>query len=194
MLFLAVLLLYDDHEICFHDPDKSTGAEYYFGYAKSSICPSVALEDELFRSDTSRHQYYPKTITNDLETLNSVFSEGLIIIIADILALISVLLVMLYTSVKLTIICLISFPFLLLASYLFKEKVKSSFQRVRQEVTKMNTFLQEHISGMKIVQIFNAQANTEKKKKSIENILRLIWMEFFTTQFFSVVGLFQLPH
>jgi ATP-binding cassette subfamily B multidrug efflux pump len=104
---------------------------------------------------------------NDLETVNSVFSEGLITIIADILALVMLLIVMFYTSVKLTLICLVSFPLLLVASYIFKEKVKASFTKVRNEVAKLNAFLQENISGMSIIQMFNAEERSKQKFNDI---------------------------
>ncbi len=100
---------------------------------------------------------------NDIETINTVFSQGVITIIADILTLFAVLAIMLYTSWKLTLVCLTVLPFLIIASYIFKEKVKASYQKVRTQISKMNAFLQERITGMRIVQIFNAE-NLELKK------------------------------
>jgi ATP-binding cassette subfamily B protein len=94
---------------------------------------------------------------NDIETINTVFTEGVITIVADILTVIAVFGIMLYTSWKLTLICVTTFPFLIVAGYVFKEKVKASFQRVRGEIAKMNAFLQERISGMRIIQIFNTE-------------------------------------
>jgi len=94
---------------------------------------------------------------NDIETINSIFTQGVITIIADLLTLIAVLIIMTITSWKLTLICLSTAPFLILASYIFKEKVKASYQVVRTQIQKMNAFLQERITGMKIVQIFNAE-------------------------------------
>ena len=187
LLFLAVLLLTTIMRYAFMILTNLLGQNIILDMRKAVFAHLLHLRMSYF-DQTPVGTNTTRTI-NDLETLNSVFSEGLITIIADILALISVLLVMLYTSVKLTIICLISFAFLLLASYLFKEKVKSSFQRVRQEVTKMNTFLQEHISGMKIVQIFNAQANTEKKFKEINREYTQANLDgiFYYAVFFPVV-------
>ena len=94
---------------------------------------------------------------NDIETVNSIFTQGVITIIADLLTLIAVLIIMTVTSWKLTLICLTTAPFLILASYIFKEKVKATYQVVRTQIQKMNAFLQERITGMKIVQIFNAE-------------------------------------
>ncbi|MFM7090585.1 MAG: ABC transporter ATP-binding protein, partial [Bacteroidota bacterium] len=89
---------------------------------------------------------------NDVETINTVFSQGVITIIADVLTLFVVLGIMFITSWELTLIALTTSPFLVIASYIFKEKVKASFQSVRTEIARMNAFLQEQISGMRIVQ------------------------------------------
>lgn len=104
---------------------------------------------------------------NDIETINTVFSQGIITIIADLLSLIAVLGIMFYTSWKLTLICLITMPFLMIATYIFKEKVKKSFQTVRTQIQRMNAFLQERITGMRIVQIFNAERNEMERFRTI---------------------------
>lgn len=94
---------------------------------------------------------------NDIESINSIFTEGMITMIADLLSIIAVMAIMFNTSWRLTLVCLSTLPLLLIATYIFKEKVKASYQIVRTQVAKMNAFLQERISGMKIVQIFNAE-------------------------------------
>lgn len=104
---------------------------------------------------------------NDIETINDVFSQGVITIVADMLTLIVVLVVMFLTSVKLTLICLITMPLLLYATYIFKNKVKLSYQKVRTQIQRMNAFLNERITGMRIVQIFNAE------KQEMENFKRI---------------------
>lgn len=104
---------------------------------------------------------------NDIETINTVFSEGAITIIADLLTMIAVLIVMFITSVKLTLICLVTMPLMLIATYVFKQKVKKSYQVVRAQIQRMNAFLQEHITGMRIVQIFNAEKQERDKFKVI---------------------------
>lgn len=117
---------------------------------------------------------------SDVETINTVFSQGVITILADILTLFVVLGIMFITSWELTLIALTTSPFLVLASYIFKEKVKSSFQSVRSEISRMNAFLQERISGMRIVQIFNAEKasmlrfkiiNKEYTKANLDSVL-----------------------
>ncbi len=108
---------------------------------------------------------------NDLETINSVFSEGLIAIVADMLTLILVFTFMFITSWKLTLVCMVTAPFLGLSSYFFKEAVKKSFQSVRSQVANMNAFLQERISGMRIVQIFNVEKEELQKFQDINQKL-----------------------
>jgi len=104
---------------------------------------------------------------NDIETINTVFSQGVITIVADMLTVVTVLAVMFITSVKLTLICLVTMPFLIYATYIFKVKVKKSFQKVRQQIQRMNAFLQEQITGMRIVQIFNAERKEMNKFRTI---------------------------
>ncbi len=117
---------------------------------------------------------------NDIQSINSIFTEGVITIMADLLSIFAVLAVMVTTSWRLTLICLTTMPFLILASYIFKEAVKKSYQRVRTQIQKMNAFLQERITGMRIVQIFNAEEqeretfagiNREYRKANIDAIL-----------------------
>lgn len=116
---------------------------------------------------------------NDLETINSVFTEGAIQIIADLLTIIFVITFMCITSWQLTLISLISLPLILYATYIFKEGIKSTFQEVRTAVARLNSFLQERITGMKIVQIFNAEdqeyarfkeINAEHRKAQIRSV------------------------
>lgn len=94
---------------------------------------------------------------NDIEAVNDIFSEGIISIVADILTIISIITVMLLTDWRLTLVCLSTFPLLILATWWFKEEVNKSFQRVRNAVSALNAFVQEHLTGMYIVQAFAAE-------------------------------------
>lgn len=91
---------------------------------------------------------------NDIESMNDVFSEGIISIVADVLTILSIIIVMLCTDWRLTLVCLASFPILILATWWFKEETRKSFQRVRNAVAALNAFVQEHLTGMYIVQAF----------------------------------------
>ncbi|MCB0612391.1 MAG: ABC transporter ATP-binding protein [Phaeodactylibacter sp.] len=154
------------------------GFRYVFIYSTNLLGQSVIrdLRVRVFRHLTSlRLSYFDRTpigtsttrTINDIEAINTVFSQGSITIIADLLTLLTVLAVMFYTSWKLTLICLATMPFLIIASYVFKEKVKGAFQKVRSQISRMNAFLQERITGMRIVQIFNAERQEMEKFKKI---------------------------
>lgn len=104
---------------------------------------------------------------NDIESVNDVFSEGIISIFADVLTIISIMVIMFITDWKLTLICLAPFPLLIVATYYFKESVNKSFQRVRNAVAALNAFVQEHIVGMYLVQAFAAERREMNKFKNI---------------------------
>jgi ATP-binding cassette subfamily B protein len=154
------------------------GLQYTFNYITSWLGQSVIrdLRVRVFRQVVSLNlSYFDKTpigqsttrTISDIETINSVFSEGIMTIIADLLTLIVVLGIMFWTSWKLTLICMTVLPFLIWGARWFKNEVARWFQTVRNSVSTMNSFLQEHISGMKIVQIFNAEAQERAKFKEI---------------------------
>jgi len=105
---------------------------------------------------------------SDLETIANIFSEGLIQIIGDLLQLVVILGVMFYTDWRLTLIILIPMPLMLWATYIFKEAMKSAFQDVRLWVSNLNTFLQEHISGMAVIQYFAREEQEMKKFDAID--------------------------
>jgi ATP-binding cassette, subfamily B, multidrug efflux pump len=104
---------------------------------------------------------------DDIERINDIFSDGLIPIIADLLSIICVLAYMFWTDWQLTLICLIPFPLLILATYFFKESVNRSFHRVRNAVADLNAFVQEHLTGMYIVQAFAAEDREFEKFRNI---------------------------
>jgi ATP-binding cassette subfamily B protein len=104
---------------------------------------------------------------NDIESINDIFSDGLIPIIADLLSIIAVLSYMIYVDWKLTLVCMAPFPLLIIATYFFKESVNNSFIRVRNAVSQLNAFVQEHITGMAIVQAFAAEDREFKKFNTI---------------------------
>jgi len=109
-----------------------------------------------FFDDTPIGRLVTRTVS-DIETLNDVFSDGLAAIAGDILQLIIIFAVMFYTDWRLTLITLSTVPFMVVSTYFFKEYIKKSFNEVRLAVANLNSFVQEHITGMNIVQIFNAE-------------------------------------
>jgi ATP-binding cassette subfamily B protein len=104
---------------------------------------------------------------NDIESINDIFADGLIPIISDLLSIIFTLAIMFYMDWRLTLISLIPFPVLIIATYYFKESVNRSFMRVRNAVSALNAFVQEHLTGMQIVQAFAAEEREFNKFKKI---------------------------
>lgn len=104
---------------------------------------------------------------NDIESINNIFAEGLIPIIADLLSIIAVLAYMFWTDWQLTLISLAPFPFLIIATYFFKESVNKSFIAVRNAVSRLNAFVQEHLTGMAVVQAFSVEEKEFNKFKNI---------------------------
>lgn len=104
---------------------------------------------------------------DDIERINDIFSDGLIPIIADILVIVVTLGVMFWENWQLTLICLAPFPIMIIATYYFKESVNKSFISVRNAVASLNAFVQEHITGMQVVQAFAAEDREMNKFKKI---------------------------
>ena len=104
---------------------------------------------------------------NDIESINDIFSDGLIPIIADLLTIIITLATMFWINWQLTLISLVPFPIMIIATYYFKESVNKSFIRVRNAVAALNAFVQEHITGMQVVQAFAAEEREMEKFKKI---------------------------
>jgi ATP-binding cassette subfamily B multidrug efflux pump len=106
---------------------------------------------------------------NDIESINDIFSDGLIPIVADLLTIIITLATMFWIDWRLTLISLVPFPIMILATYYFKESVNKSFIRVRNAVASLNAFVQEHITGMQVVQAFAAEEREFTKFKKINS-------------------------
>ena len=156
------------------------------------------LRNKVFKHLTSLKQsYFDKTpvgtlVTrsiSDIEVISEVFSEGMINIVGDLLQIIVLLVLMFGTDVKLSLICLSVLPLLFYSGYLFKEAVKSSFEEVRNKVAQLNTFVQEHLTGMAIVQLFNQETQEYEKFNAINKEHRdaNIKSVFYYSVFFPVV-------
>ncbi|TAG48362.1 MAG: ABC transporter ATP-binding protein, partial [Runella slithyformis] len=109
-----------------------------------------------FFDNTPIGRLVTRTIS-DVETLADVFTDGMAAIAGDILQLVLIIGVMFYTDWRLSLISLSTVPFMLISTYVFKEKIKDSFNEVRTAVANLSSFVQEHITGMSIVQIFSAE-------------------------------------
>ncbi|MEO6313438.1 MAG: ABC transporter ATP-binding protein [Chitinophagaceae bacterium] len=141
---------------------------FYFSYITAWLGQSVVKDmrvqvyNKILGLNLSQFDKTPiGTLTtrtiNDIESINDIFSDGLIPIIADLLSIISVLIVMFVVDWKLSLICLAPFPVLVIATWFFKEAVNKSFIRVRNAVSALNAFVQEHITGMHILQAFASE-------------------------------------
>ena len=152
---------------------------YYFYTFSANWLGQTVIKDlrlEIYNHINSlKLQYFDKTaigtlvtrVVSDIETIADIFSNGILVIFGDILKLITVVAVMFYVDWQLTLISLSTIPILLVATYIFKNGIRSSFQDVRTQVSKLNAFLQEHITGMHIVQVFNREEKEMVRFKEI---------------------------
>ena len=151
---------------------------FYFSYLTAWLGQSVVKDlrvqvyQKILGLNLSQFDHTPiGTLTtrtiNDIEAINDIFAEGLIPIIADLLSIICILFFMFYIDWRLTLISLAPFPFLIIATYFFKESVNRSFIRVRNAVSHLNAFVQEHITGMQVVQAFASEKQEMNKFREI---------------------------
>ena len=181
-----------------------TAAQYYQTFMTNALGQSVIrdLRIDIFNHITSlRLKYFDRTpigmlitrTVSDLETIADIFSEGLISIIGDLLLVVAIIAYMIYVDWKLALITLIPMPFLIAATYIFKEAIKSSFQEVRTQVAQLNTFLQEHISGISIIQYFAREDQEYKKFVAVNTKYRdaNIRSNWYYSIFFPVVEIFS---
>ena len=125
---------------------------------------------------------------NDIETIASIFSQGLFMIIADFLKMGLVVVVMLYVNWELSLIVFAVLPVIVYATRVFQRSMKKAFEEVRKEIANLNTFVQERISGMKIVQLFSRESIEEKAFDQINNRHKKAWLKtvWFNSIFFPV--------
>jgi len=152
---------------------------YYFYTYSSNWLGQTVIKD--IRTEIYNHinhlklQYFDKTaigtlvtrVVSDIETIADIFANGILVIFGDILKLVAIIFVMFYVDWKLALISLSTIPILLVATYVFKNGIRSSFQDVRTQVSRLNAFLQEHITGMHIVQVFNREEKEMERFKAI---------------------------
>ena len=151
---------------------------FYNSYLAAKIAQSVILKlrqyvyDHLIRLKLS---FFDKTpvgtavtrSVSDIQTITDLFSAGIITILGDLIQIIAILSCMFYINVKLTLLTISVVPILLYAANIFRKGIRDTFQEVRNQVSNLNAFLQERITGMQIVQLFNQQQREYKKFKAI---------------------------
>ena len=174
--------------------------QFFYIYLSTWIGQNVILDlrRKIFKHIMSlKMKFFDKTpigtlvtrAVSDIETIADIFSQGLLVIIAELLKLIIVLIFMFYTDWRLSLVTLLTIPVLLFATAWFKRNIKASFQDVRDKVSSINSFVQEHIVGMNIVQIFNREHAEFKKFKKINSEHRDAHLRsiFYYAVFFPVV-------
>lgn len=132
-------------------------------------------------------------VISDIETIGDIFSQGLLIIIGDILKLVVVVIYMLYVDWKLALLCMATIPLLVWATNIFKNSIKKAFTQVRSQVSRLNAFVQEHVTGMNVVQIFNREEAEMQKFETINKAhrdahIKTVWANSI---FFPIVEIFS---
>lgn len=143
-----------------------------------------------------RKQYYDNSAVgrlvtravSDIETISSIFSQGLFMIISDLLKMFVVLAFMFFQSWRLTLLVLIILPFILYATRVFQRKMKIAFEEVRTQVSNLNSFVQERLTGMKIVQVFGRERVEYKRFEEINDKHRKAWVKtvWYNSIFFPI--------
>ena len=127
----------------------------------------------------------------DIESISKIFSQGLFMIISDLLKMVVVLLFMFYMNWKLTVIVMCAMPILVIATRVFQKKMKVAFEEVRTQISNLNTFVQERVTGMKIVQLFSREDIEYEKFKVINDKHKKAWIKnvWYNSIFFPIADI-----
>ncbi|WP_428224479.1 ABC transporter ATP-binding protein [Flavobacterium sp.] len=177
-------------------------AQYYFVFWANVLGQDIVkdIRLKLFRHLTSfkityfDHEPVGKLITrsvSDIEAIARIFSQGLFMIISDLMKMFAILCFMVYMNWKLTLIVIVAMPILLYATRIFQIKMKVAFEEVRNQVANMNTFVQERVTGMKIVQLFTREDIELEKFKEINHQHRKAWVKnvWYNSIFFPIADI-----
>jgi ATP-binding cassette subfamily B multidrug efflux pump len=177
-------------------------SQYFFVYVSSWLGQDIVkvIREKLFAHLASfKTKYFDnepvgKLITrcvSDMENIASIFSQGLFMIVSDFLKMIIVLAFMLIINWKITAIVLLIMPVILIATNIFNKKMKVAFNEVRNEVANLNTFIQERLTGMKIVQLFNREQIELEKFKEINHKHNKAWLKniLYNSIFFPIADI-----
>lgn len=185
-LMVGVLMLEVLFQFCFI---------YYANWLGQEVVRDIRVK--LFKHMLGfKMKYYDKSAVgrlvtravSDIETIASIFSQGLFMIISDLLKMLVVLGVMFYKSWELTLLVLTVLPFIIYATRVFQKKMKLAFEEVRTQVANLNTFVQERITGMKIVQLFTREKTEYANFKEINDKHRKAWVKtvWYNSIFFPI--------
>jgi ATP-binding cassette subfamily B multidrug efflux pump len=165
--------------------------QFYQTYMANWVAQSVTLDlrSKLFKHILSfRLKYFDKNpvgsfvtrLVSDIDGIADIFSNGFLSVVGDMLKLTVVIVIMVATDWKLTLIILAPIPVLLIATRVFQKAIKKAFIQVRNQVNKINVFVQEHVTGMSIVQTFHREAKEQQRFEKINKEhrdanIRSIW-------------------
>lgn len=177
-------------------------SQFYFVYWANWLGQDIVkdIREQLFNKITSfKMRYFDnepvgKLVTravSDIESIASIFSQGLFMIVSDLLKMVVVLGIMFYMNWQLSCIVIIGMPILLYATRVFQLKMKSAFQEVRTQISNLNTFIQERLTGMKIVQLFTREEVEYEKFKDINNKHNNAWLKniLYNSIFFPIADI-----
>ena len=179
-------------------------SQFFFVYWANWLGQDIVkdLRNKLFKHITNfRMKYFDNTAVGqlvtrsvfDIESIAKIFSQGLFMIISDLMKMSVAIIFMLYMNYKLTLIVLIAMPFLLYATRIFQKKMKGAFEEVRTQISRLNSFVQERLTGMKIVQLFSREEIEYKKFKDINDKHRKAWLKnvMYNSVFFPIADIFS---
>lgn len=179
-------------------------SQFFFVYWANWLGQDIVkdLRNKLFKHITNfRMKYFDNTAVGqlvtrsvfDIESIAKIFSQGLFMIISDLMKMTVAIMFMLYMNYKLTLIVLIAMPFLLYATRIFQKKMKGAFEEVRTQISRLNSFVQERLTGMKIVQLFSREDIEYKKFRAINDKHRKAWLRnvMYNSVFFPIADIFS---
>lgn len=177
-------------------------SQFYFTFWANWLGQNIVkdIREQLFRHiNTFKVKYFDmepvgKLVTrsvSDMESIASIFSQGLFMIVSDLMKMVVVLVIMFYMNWKLSCIVVLAMPILVYATRIFQKKMKTAFEEVRTQVANLNTFVQERITGMKIVQLFTREAIELEKFKEINQKHNKAWLKniLYNSIFFPIADI-----
>ncbi|GAA4775996.1 MULTISPECIES: ABC transporter ATP-binding protein [Flavobacterium] len=177
-------------------------AQFYFVYWANWLGQDIIKDIRIklfkhlssFKMSYYDHEPVGKLVTrtvSDIEAIARIFSQGLFMIISDLMKMFAILIFMFYMNWKLTMIVLFSMPILIYATRVFQIKMKDAFEEVRNQISEMNTFVQERVTGMKIVQLFTREDIEYEKFKEINHKHRVAWVKnvWYNSIFFPIADI-----
>ena len=177
-------------------------SQFYFVFWANWLGQDIIkdIRIKLFKHITSfkmsyfDHEPVGKLVTrsvSDIESIARIFSQGLFMIISDLLKMLVILAFMLYMNWKLTMIVIAGMPILIYVTRVFQKKMQGAFEEVRNQIANMNAFVQERVTGMKIVQLFTREDIELEKFKEINNKHRVAWVKnvWYNSIFFPIADI-----